>query len=87
MNRTQKEEQVAGLRDKLATALFLALADYRGVNVAEINHFRRTLKPRVFSICCQKHTRSLSCSRNRVGRGCRKPVWYDRMDYFWRRPD
>jgi large subunit ribosomal protein L10 len=43
MNRTQKEAHVADLRAKLTAAPFLALADYRGVDVAEINKFRRTL--------------------------------------------
>ena len=56
MNRTQKEEQVAGLRDKLATAPFLALADYRGVNVAEINHFRRTLEAKGIQYLVVKNT-------------------------------
>jgi large subunit ribosomal protein L10 len=43
MNRTQKEAYVEDLRGRLTSAPFLALADYRGVDVAEINHFRRTL--------------------------------------------
>ena len=43
MNRTQKEAHVAELRAKLTAAPFLALADYRGVEVSEINKFRRTL--------------------------------------------
>jgi large subunit ribosomal protein L10 len=43
MNRTQKEEHVADLRAKLTSAPFLAIADYRGVDVAEINQFRRAL--------------------------------------------
>jgi large subunit ribosomal protein L10 len=44
MNRTQKEEHVADLRAKLTSAPFLAIADYRGVDVAEINQFRRALE-------------------------------------------
>ena len=56
MNRTQKEEQVAGLRNKLASAPFLALADYRGVNVAEINHFRRTLEAKGIQYLVVKNT-------------------------------
>lgn len=43
MNRTEKEAYVADLRAKITQAPFLALADYRGVDVAEINQFRRTL--------------------------------------------
>ena len=43
MNRTEKEAYVADLRAKITQAPFLALADYRGVNVTEINQFRRTL--------------------------------------------
>ena len=56
MNRTQKEELVASLRDRLTAAPFLALADYRGVNVAEINQFRRTLGAKGIDYIVVKNT-------------------------------
>jgi len=44
MNRTTKADRVEGLASRLESAPFIALADYRGVNVAEITAFRRKLK-------------------------------------------
>jgi len=43
MNRAQKEEQVQSLNERLTSAPYVALADYRGVTVEQINAFRRTL--------------------------------------------
>jgi ribosomal protein L10 len=56
MNRTQKEAHVADLRAKLTSAPFLALADYRGVDVAEINQFRRTLAAKGIDYLVIKNT-------------------------------
>jgi large subunit ribosomal protein L10 len=56
MNRTQKEAYVADLRAKLTAAPFLALADYRGVDVAEINQFRRTLGAKGIEYVVVKNT-------------------------------
>ncbi len=44
MNREQKAEYVDALSARLKESPFVALADYRGVEVAEINQFRRTLE-------------------------------------------
>jgi large subunit ribosomal protein L10 len=44
LNRTQKEEAVAELRDKLGRASSVFLADYRGLTVEEVNTLRRSLR-------------------------------------------
>jgi large subunit ribosomal protein L10 len=44
MNKAQKAEFVADLESRLAEAPLVMLADYRGVTVAEIDAFRRTLE-------------------------------------------
>lgn len=44
LTRTQKEEQVAELRDKLGRATSVIVADYRGVRVQEINALRSRLR-------------------------------------------
>ena len=44
LTRTQKEEQVAELRDKFARATTLIVADYRGIDVESINGLRRQLR-------------------------------------------
>jgi len=43
MNREQKAEMVQTLSARLEAVPLIALADYRGVTVAEINAFRRSL--------------------------------------------
>lgn len=44
MNRTDKVELVNAFSERLAAAPFVALTDYRGVTVEEINAFRRSLE-------------------------------------------
>jgi len=44
LTRTQKEEQVTELRDKLGRATSVILADYRGVRVQEVDELRRRLR-------------------------------------------
>jgi large subunit ribosomal protein L10 len=44
LTRTQKEEQVAELREKFGRATTLIVADYRGVDVQAIDRLRRRLK-------------------------------------------
>lgn len=44
MNREAKVAQVEELTARLQAAPFVAIADYRGVSVAEINAFRRSLE-------------------------------------------
>jgi large subunit ribosomal protein L10 len=44
MNRTEKTALVEGLIDRLDGVPLVAIADYRGVNVAEISAFRDTLR-------------------------------------------
>lgn len=44
MDRTQKAAYVEELSERLARSPFVAVADYRGVSVAEIDAFRRTLE-------------------------------------------
>lgn len=43
MNRQQKEELVAQLSERLSAAPLVMLADYRGVDVAEISAFRNAM--------------------------------------------
>jgi large subunit ribosomal protein L10 len=44
MSRTEKEAVVDGLSSRLESAPFVALADYRGISVAEVSAFRSKLK-------------------------------------------
>lgn len=44
LTRTQKEQQVAELREKLGRATSVILADYRGVRVQQVNELRRRLR-------------------------------------------
>jgi large subunit ribosomal protein L10 len=44
LTRTQKEEQVAELRDKFARATSVFVADYRGITVAEAQTLRAKLR-------------------------------------------
>jgi large subunit ribosomal protein L10 len=44
LTRTQKEEQVADLREKFGRATSVILADYRGVSVQRINDLRSKLR-------------------------------------------
>ena len=44
MNRTQKAEAVAEFSDRLARAPFVAVADYRGITVEQVNGLRRALE-------------------------------------------
>ena len=44
MNRTQKAEAVAEFADRLARAPFVAVADYRGITVEQVNGLRRALE-------------------------------------------
>ncbi len=44
MNRTDKAGLVDSFSERLQAAPFVALADYRGVTVEQINSFRRTLE-------------------------------------------
>jgi large subunit ribosomal protein L10 len=44
MDRTEKAEYIDALSSRLRAAPLVALADYRGVTVAEINTLRRTLE-------------------------------------------
>jgi large subunit ribosomal protein L10 len=44
LTRTQKEEQVAELRDKFGRATSLIVADYRGIDVQSINGLRSKLR-------------------------------------------
>lgn len=43
LTRTQKQEQVEELREKLGRATSIFLADYRGVDVESVNKLRRQL--------------------------------------------
>ena len=43
LTRTQKEEQVAELKDKFSRATCVYLADYRGVGVSSVNALRRRI--------------------------------------------
>ena len=56
MNRAQKKAYVEDLRGRLTAAPFLALADYRGVDVAEINQFRRALAAKGIDYVVIKNT-------------------------------
>ena len=44
MNRTQKAEAVAEFADRLARAPFVAVADYRGITVEQVDGLRRALE-------------------------------------------
>ncbi len=44
LTRTQKEEQVSALRDKLGRATGVFLADYRGLTVGDANDLRSVLR-------------------------------------------
>jgi large subunit ribosomal protein L10 len=44
MNRTQKAEAIADFADRLSRAPFVAVADYRGITVEQINGLRRALE-------------------------------------------
>ena len=44
MNRTQKAEAIANFQDRLSRAPFVAVADYRGITVEQINGLRRALE-------------------------------------------
>jgi large subunit ribosomal protein L10 len=44
LTRAQKQEQVAELRDKLARASCVYLAEYRGVDVQSVNQLRRRIR-------------------------------------------
>lgn len=44
LTRTQKEEQVASLRDKFARATTVFVADYRGLTVSDANELRKKLR-------------------------------------------
>lgn len=43
LTRTQKEQQVSELREKFARAKSVVVADYRGLNVAQVNDLRGRL--------------------------------------------
>ena len=56
MNREQKAEMVQTLSARLEAVPLIALADYRGVTVAEINAFRRSLAEQGMGYKVIKHT-------------------------------
>ncbi len=56
MNKEQKEKEVAILKDKLARAKHLIIADHSGINVAEISILRRKLKEGSSEIRVSKNT-------------------------------
>ena len=56
MNKEQKEKEVAILKDKLARARHLIIADHSGINVAEVSVLRRKLKEGNSEIRVSKNT-------------------------------
>ena len=56
MNREQKEKEIAVLKDKLARAKHLIIADHSGINVAEVSALRRKLKEGNSEIRVSKNT-------------------------------
>lgn len=44
LTRTQKEEQVAELKEKFGRATCVYLADYRGIDVESVNQLRRRIR-------------------------------------------
>lgn len=56
MNKEQKEKEVAVLKDKLARARHLIIADHSGINVAEVSALRRKLKEGNSEIRVSKNT-------------------------------
>jgi len=56
VNKEQKEKEVAILKDKLARARHLIIADHSGINVAEVSVLRRKLKEGNSEIRVSKNT-------------------------------
>jgi large subunit ribosomal protein L10 len=56
VNREQKEKEVAILKDKLARARHLIIADHSGINVADVSLLRRKLKEGNSEIKVSKNT-------------------------------
>lgn len=44
LNREQKQQAIAGLKEKFSAAKGVVLTDYKGLTVAEMNEFRDTLR-------------------------------------------
>ena len=78
MNRTEKEQIVQELAQRLAETPAAFLADYRGINVEQATALRRELtQAGVEYRCCQEQPAQTCCTGNSGGRPAGFLRWSD----------